>query len=1129
MYKFTQNNWVRAFFVMSRQVFLAWVITASFGGMLMAHSGKSQKMLSDFTITLNESNSGLFKVLNQIEKQTDFKFSYLDELSRKIKVSVEAKNASLDKILEEIGKSGKVKFRRVNDMIAVSKARKIHGKFFVKEEFEAEVEVSGKITDENGQGLPGASIVVKGTTNGTTSDLDGNYKLSVPENSVVIISFVGYITREVEVGSRSVIDLQMEVDAGQLEEVVVVGYGTVKKSDVTGAVSSITSQDISELPLVSPQDAIQGRVAGVDVISTGTTPGSNSNIRIRGRRSFAAGNDPLFIVDGIPFSGALNDINPSDIQSMEVLKDASATAIYGSRGANGVILITTKRGGNAKTTISYDSYYGVSSAINRVPVKDGYAFAELRRETARQNGTYDESNPAVSDGLLFSDYELESLALGRFTDWQDLTLKNGVQQSHQIGVSGGNEKSNYMVSLNYFEEDGVVEGYDFERYSLRVNVDQKIGSRVKVGVSTLISGSTKNGDGYGTLSPYFNSLALNPLYGPYDAEGNIINQPDPAESLLRNPLLDQVPGAVVKEDKRFRSFSSIYAEVEIIEGLSYRVNFGPDFQYDRRGEYTASASTEGRDSAPSAGFANGTTFAYTFENILKYSKTFGGKHAIDFTGLFSQQQQTRESYGTDVTDVPIEAFTFRRLGDGNVTGYRSGYNQWSILSFMARANYNYDGRYFMTVTARRDGSSRFAPGKKYGTFPSIAVGWNISEETFLASSSVVSFLKLRASHGTIGNTGIGPYTTLGSIARNTYTFGDSGVSGYRANGAPNPNLSWESTTSTNIGLDFGFLSGRISGSINWYKQSTFDLLLNRSLPPTGGTNNVILQNVGKTSNEGFELNISSTNINSSGFKWTTDFNIYTNSEKIVDIFGDGLGDDVGNLWFIGQPLTVYYDFQKTGIWQLGEEAEAAGYQAIPGQIKVADLAGRDENDNPVAGADGSITDVDRVILGSDIADWSAGITNRFSYKGLDFSFFIFTRQGSLIRGTTGGGNGRWNNQIVDYWTADNPTNAFPQPSNSGTPYGSSAAYFDGSYVQVKNVQLGYQLPIDIISKVGMSSLRVYMSMRDPLIFSKYNDLHGFPPFGAGNPPSGGSEVVSSVSSSALPPTKLIMFGINAKF
>lgn len=976
--------------------------------------------------------------------------------------------------------------------------------------FSQTVPFTGKIISSKDQSpLAGVSVMVKGTKNGTITDQNGVFQISLPDkNATLVVSSQGYAVQEINVANKSSLDISLEESLQKLDEVIVTGYGQQKRRDVTGAISSVSSQALREVPVNSPAQALQGRVAGLYATTQGYRPGSDVTIRIRGNRSFSAGNDPLFVVDGIPISGGLNDINPNDIESMEVLKDASATAIYGSRGANGVIIVTTRRGKSGAPVVSYDAYYGVVTALGKADIFNGPEYAEYKRESRRNTGRYLDTNKDSSDKRLFETVELQSIALGRTTDYQDLIIQNGNQQSHQLGLSGGTEQTRYALSIGYFDDQGIMPFQSFTRYNLRLNLDQNVGKRVRIGASILATHSLRKGF---NINAFDDALQENPLGVPYDSTGKLIFLPT-TDGLRTNPLSELVEGANVDRNKRFRLLSSLYGEVEILNGLKYRLNFGPDLVQNRNGRFTGRFTNDRRGGDPTATGSEDFVWAYTIENLLNYTKIIN-KHSLNVTGLYSVQTREQEGSNNSVQGVAIEDMEYYNLATAPiVNGVGSFYEKWSILSYMARVNYNFDSRFLLTLTGRADGSSRFAPGNKWGFFPSIALGWNISNEDFLSSSRFINNLKLRASYGETGNTGINPYQTLGGLSRTTYAFDANAAYGYRPGTIPNPNLKWETTASLNFGLDFGLLNNRLNGSLEFYQQNTHDLLLQRQLPLTSGFAS-ILENIGATRNTGVEFTLSTINIRNKtaeGFTWSTDLNLAHNKEEIVELYG-GKKDDVGNSWFIGQPIRVFYDNEKIGIWQTADKDLATQFKQKPGQIRV-----RDVNN------DGQITSADRVILGSDVPDLTGGITNRFAYKNFDFSFFIYARFGSMINsGFHDGGwmqiQGRYNNLKIDYWTPNNPTNAYPRPDqNSEIPiYRSTLRYFDGSFVKIRSVNLGYTFSNRLLEKIHLKDARIYLTAVQPAIFSEYRQKY-----------NGIDPEYPTVNT---PATSMFSFGINTKF
>ncbi|WP_026946011.1 SusC/RagA family TonB-linked outer membrane protein [Algoriphagus marincola] len=982
-----------------------------------------------------------------------------------------------------------------------------------------ESQVNGTVVDETGTPIPGVSVLLQGTTRGTTTDLDGKYTIEAPSSGVLIFSFIGYTPVEETVGNRSIIDVRLEPDLSDLEEVVVIGYGTQKKSQLTGAISSVGNKEIQELPITDARQALQGRAAGVDVTQAGSKPGTAPQVRIRGRRSFNASNEPLYVIDGIPTVGGLEDINPQDITSMEVLKDASATAIYGSRGANGVVLITTKRGSTGKTVVSVDSYYGISEELGRIEVFDGPGFAEYKRESRRATGNYPDG-PATpdADATLFEPVELESIALGRSTDYIAGLMRTGSIQSHQVSVSGGNQKTSFFVSGNYFRDVGVIKNQDFTRGTFRINLDHQINDKLRIGTSTLVTYSKRNGENF---NPLGGALQENPLGKPFEDDGTLIFLPT-SDGLRTNPFAEIVPGAQIDETFRTRIFSSIYLNWEITKGLTYRFNFGPDYTVRRSGRFTGSQTNARRGGDATASVSDRFNLNYTLENILTYNKKFGTDHNLNVTLLQSFQQDRFERSDIGVLGIPAPSQLYHRLGDASqITSANTELIEWALLSYMGRVNYDFKGKYLLTATLRADGSSRFGQNNRFGYFPSMAIGWNMHEEGFIKNSSWIDQLKFRVSYGSIGNQAIRPYQTQALLGRTSYAWagGGSAAFGYRPNTIGNPDLRWETSTTFNSGIDFAIFKNRIFGAIEYYVTNTSDLLAPQPLPNSTGFGGFIT-NIGKTQNRGIELSLSTLNIEKGDFSWSTDLIFTRNREEILELPN---GDDIAAGRFIGRPLTVFYDLRKVGIWQLDETDLANSFGDRPGEIKIEDFNG-----------DGRINANDRQFLGSAVPDFSMGMTNRFTFKDFDFSFFIFGRFGSLIRSAFHDNFntlfGRYNNLAVDYWTPTNPTNLYPRPNqNQERPkYNTSMSYFDGTFIKVRNINFGYTLNEGALKKIGFNSLRIFSSIQNPFIFSEYRSVHkGIDPetFIDGEQGVEGGVVNANIA----PPVVQFTFGINAKF
>ena len=956
--------------------------------------------------------------------------------------------------------------------------------------FAQERTVTGTVTDgATSEALIGVNIVVQGTTTGAITDADGAYSITVSSgDAALVFSFVGYAVQSVVVGNQTVIDVTLEPSTVGLDELVVIGYGTQRRGSITGAIVSVSSDDIQELPVTDAGSALQGRAAGVVALSAGNQPGEGVTIRIRGRRSLTATNEPLFVVDGIPYDGNIADINPRDIKSMEVLKDASATAIYGSRGANGVILITTNRGGDMATVVSYMGHYGVTSVLGLPDMMTGDEYYTLKEV----------------GGRAFTADEIDAHNAGVSTDWLDMVIDKGFQTNHQLSVRGGSAKTGFAISANYFNEGGVIETQDFTRYTFRVNLDHKATERIRVGTSTQVSNSVQNW----ASNPFGTATALSPLAEPYDADGNLVYRPG-ADPLLWNALADYTVGNQLDERATLRVFSNIFAEVDLLKNLTFRMNFGPDYREYRRGLFQGTNSIARQGGVARVRKQHERVYNYTLENILTY-RMQSDDHDLNITGLYSVQESRYESTDIYAENIPYEAQLYHNIGTAEtVLDYGSDLEEWGIMSFMGRANYEFMGKYMMTLTGRYDGSSRLADDNKWGFFPSAAALWRISSEDFMSSQELFSDLRLRISYGITGNTGIDPYQTRGSLSRTIYSFGGSAAFGYRPGALANPDLRWESSATANIGLDFGIKGGRITGSFELYQTQTTDLLLERQLPITSGFNSVF-ENIGETRNRGWELAVVTRNIATGDFSWETTLNLFGNTEEIIDLYGTE-ADDVGNEWFIGQPLTVWYDYEKIGIWQTGEADDAAVYAQFPGEIKVTDL----NNDD-------LINQDDKVIIGSDMPTITLGLGSRFEYKGVDLSFLLLGVFGHTVYNDFEVGRtslqGRYNNIDVDYWTETNPTNDQPKPDGSRERplYNSTRGYYDGDFFKVKNIQVGYAIPRTALSKVGIKKFRVYANMDTPFIWSNL----------AGNldPEVYGGEVVGDV-----PATRMYSFGVMLDF
>jgi TonB-linked SusC/RagA family outer membrane protein len=1005
----------------------------------------------------------------------------------------------------------------------------------------AQKSLKGKVVDEKNLPMPGAGIKLKKSGASTVTNANGEFTITASsDEQAFIVSYIGYPSLEVAIkNDQSSNSVVLVSDPKNLNEVIIVGYGQQRKSDVTGAVAGIKGEALLEVPAANPIAALQGRVSGVDISRNSSRPGAAGQIRIRGNRSLSGTSDPLIVLDGVPFNGSVNEINTDDVASIDILKDASSTAIYGFRGSNGVILITTNRGKIGKPQLSYNAYYGVSRIRDQYDQFTGPEFVAFRNAAA----------PAYTAG--YSDLEKAGIANGTSTNWQDYLYNTAQVTDHQLRISGGSEGINYGVSAGYFNETGVITGVGFERYALNTTIDATVSKRIKIGLSTRNTLTYSNGAG---VNPLYATMRITPLAPAFNADGSLYLYPQDGtvdQTATANPLTLEDRDNIVDRTRRLRTNNVLYGEISIIEGLKYKLNLGLDFRQENRGTFLGPLTIIKPDatSAAQATASLNNSEAYTLlvENLLTYNKTIAQDHRIDFTGLFSIQRDRGFNNAFNAVGFPSEAIQYYNFYLAKtitqVDGGANGFYRGGLKSFMGRINYAYKDRYLATFTFRRDGSNVF-PVNPYLNYPAAAIGWNIINEDFMKNQKVVSNLKLRASYGVTGNPSIPNGATRGSLLNNNYNFGSENVQGAYIGSLANLDLRWESTKQLNIGLDYGFLNNRITGSIEVYKQNTDDLIIEKQLPRSNGATS-FYTNAASTSGKGIEFNVSSQNIVSSkpnGFTWSTDFNFSINREKIVRLADESTSRDIGNGWFVGQPLNVIYDYSNIGIWQTSEAVEAAKYGALPGQIKIADISG------PNGAPDGAITDLDRSIVGTFQPKVILGMTQRVSYKGFDLSTVIFSRLGNKIVVpylTTDGGatgyfaflNGRVNQVRVDYWTPTNPTNAFPRPAGGATnlPYSSTLGYRDGSFVKVRSINLGYNFSTAMAGKLGLAGLRIYATANNPFIlYSPFvKSGLGVDPEGTGTGGAiGGTQSVQNRAITVgldLPSTRQFLFGINAKF
>ena len=950
--------------------------------------------------------------------------------------------------------------------------------------------ITGLVTESDGNPLPGVTVMEKGTTNGTLSDATGNYRITViTANPVLVFSFVGYTSVEVPVGSRSVVSTSLAASEVGLDEIVVIGYGTVKKSDLTGSVASIRGDVMRDVPAANISQALQGRISGVDMSQTSTKPGATMQIRVRGTRSLNASNDPLIVVDGIPFAGSIGDINPSYIKSVDILKDASATAIYGSRGANGVILITTNQGYvGQKAQVSYNSYVGLKDVFAQYPMMNGPEFVALRAARGQYTNGVDESDD-------------------QNINWQDLFYRTGMVTNHDLGVTGGTASGNYNFSVGYYKDQAVIPGQDYTRFSMRGTLDQKVGKLLRFGFITNNNYSINDGNNMGL----YGVLSLSPIAKPYNEDGSwkrVIKMPLDDQWTYSREIIEGLGDSWIDRSKAYGSYNTLFSELTIpgIQGLKYRINLGGNFRMSNGGSYTGEGVFSNNATTPStATVSNSLTTNWTVENLLTYERTFAGKHQVNAVGMYSAEQTMYNRSQMSAKSIPSDAFQYFNLGHASgektIDPNNQDYQMSGLMSWMGRAMYSYDNRYMLTATLRADASSRLAPGRKWHTYPAVSAGWNIKNESFMQSVSAIDMLKLRIGYGQTSNQAINPYQTLGRLSTRPYNFGSTFSTGYYVSQLPNSNLGWEFSITWNYGLDISLLNNRISATVEYYVTNTKDILLSVSLPPTSGVSSY-MANIGETQNKGIELSVDGVIINSpGGFTWEAGLNLYANRNKLVAL-ASGQERDEGNAWFVGYPIDVIYDYEKIGLWQEGDPyrdiLEPGGNV---GMIKVKYAGDYNSDGSPVR----QIGPADRQIMSLE-PNFMGGFNTRLAYKGLDLTAVgVFKNGGKLIStlydasGYLNLMTGRRGNVKVDYWTPDNTDAKYPNPagvlSGDNPKYGNTLGIFDGSYLKIRTVTLGYNLAnANLIRNAGIDRMRLYVTVQNPLVmFSPYHKESGMDP------------------------------------
>ena len=1074
-------------------------------------------------ISLKVQNQTVGDVLQRIEEQSEFGFFFNNkhvDLNRR--VSVFANKSNIFKILDEVFEGTNVKYSVLDKKIILSTE-------IPALQQEKKNRVTGRITDINGEPLIGASIQVKGTSVGTITDIDGNYSLEVSGNVILLVSYIGYVPQEITVGLQKVINIVLKEDTKTLDEVVVVGYGVQKKTDVTGAMVRVDAEDLTSRPVSNAFEAMQGKAAGVDITSN-ERPGEIGTINVRGVRSLSASNTPLYVVDGIPLmsNSGIETLNPNDIESIDVLKDASATAIYGSRGANGVILVTTKQGKEGKLTLNYSGTVTFETLQDYSSMMNSAEYIEWRRWAYYYFNP--EAYPRADQPTKENDYKIfmgssdpyawrnieKGWANGTWdasqvstTDWGSMVTQTGITHEHTLSASGGSEKMKGYTSFGYLNNEGTIKGESYTRYTAKASVDLdpvkwlKLGMNINATFSEQQYGSSAKAVGQlSTNIPrnlYAASTSVFPYAVPYDDNGERIIYPGGDDGV--KTVIDDWKYSE-NERRMFRAIGSMYAQLDLgeiytpLKGLRYRFNFGPDFRYWRNGTYQDEQSVSRNGSPNYASLSNQQDFSWTLDNLIYYNKEVG-KHGFGLTLLQSATKYHYEESSMGAVGIPLSSAKWNALTQQDISSldsWNSGLIEKQLMSYMFRLNYDYDNKYLVTVSGRWDGASQLAKGNKWAFFPSVALGWRLDQEDFLKDIRWISQLKLRLGVGVTGNSAIDPYQTKGAIVSLYYPYGSSITPGYVASESlieggnvamANQNLTWEKTRQYNIGVDYAVLNGRISGVIDFYTSRTTDLLMEMTIPALTGYTNTYA-NVGETSNMGVDITLNTVNVKTRNFEWSTTLNAAWQKDKIESL-SNGKEDDINNNWFIGQALGVIYGYQSAGLWKEEDAAEMAkfnekGHKFEAGMVRPVDQ----NNDHLIDPND------DRVVIGHTRPRWTFGMTNAFSYKNFDFSFMLYGRFDYLV--DTGGEwqGGRYTQRKIDYYNENNKNAEYQKPiwnGAAGDPYYSILGYKNGSFLKIRNISLGYSFPKSLMKKWGISNMKVYVQAKNPgRIFSNIDFL-----------------------------------------
>ncbi len=1055
---------------------------------------------SQTNVTLDLQDQSIKDVLKLIENQTEIRFFYSDDLlAMNDMINIQADNRNIIAVLDDLFTESPLTYKAYeNNLIVIVPRNLLQQK-----------RVTGIITDRSGSPLPGVNVRAAGTAIGVISDGDGRYSIDVPSDAkILVFSFVGMETSEIAIGNQTEINITMAESSIGLEEVVVVGYGTQRKSDITGSVVSVSNEQITAQPVTNVFQALQGKAAGVD-ITTSLRPGTLGSISIRGARSLTASNSPLYVVDGIPIlsNSGIETLNEQDIESIEILKDASATAIYGSRGANGVVLVTTKRGTDGQFQLNYSGTLTNEQMVWRSDYMDVADFMDFSRWGAyyasynATTGLYSRlpgNTPTLENDGTINYFTAEPTAWQNIQrgweggtwdpskvetyDWLGVVTQPAYTMEHTLSASGGTKTMKAYGSIGFLDNQGTTKGQEYQRYTVRTNVELNPREWITFGAGINGSwqyqdyGQSRTGGSSNVTADLIAAAArIEPYSLPFDEAGNRIVHPG-GKARVWN-VIDEWEYST-NQRETLRLLGSLFTEVNLLKGLRYRLNFGPDFRFYRNGYYNDSRSIVRELSAANASVSNTKDFSYTLDNLIYYDNKFGA-HSIGVTLLQTASKWTSESSSITGQGIEVPTQLWYNLGSltsSQLSGWSSDLTERQLASYMGRVNYNYNNKYLLTLSGRWDGASQLAAGKKWAFFPSAAIAWRMDQEDFMKGVEWIDQLKLRLGFGTVGNSAVDLYSTKGAITQLTVPFGSGTETGYTlTNSVANPNLGWETTTQYNLALDFAVLDGRINGTIEAYRSSTSDLLLTVALPSVTGYTSTIA-NVGETSNRGIDLTVNANLLNVSDFSWDIGATAAWQRDQIESLM-NGKEDMVANNWFIGESIGIIYDYEKIGIWQDTPQDQeqmalfnANGSQFAPGKIKVRDQ----NNDYRIEG------NYDRAIIGNTRPRWTLGLTNTFNYKGIELSAFITGRL-KYMAGVGEGLTGMYGDQRnLDYWTPDNTDAEYQRPymSEAGGDTYAFTYYKDDSWIKLRNISLGYSLPPSVLNRVKINSLRVFAQINN---------------------------------------------------